>query len=191
MVAVFALPVVAGWFLYLNPDLLPTTRVNRGELIDPVRPWPEDLELARPDGAAFAREGLAGKWTLLLAARAPCDPACTARLTDFRQIRLAAGEGGLAVERLLVLAGKAQAGVPAETLAGAGIARVAAAGEQRLAAWLGPDGDIWNRVYIVDPLGNLMMRYAADAPAKDVLKDTERLLKASRNWIKGTGYGHR
>lgn len=191
MVAVFALPVVAGWFLYLNPDLLPTARVNRGELIDPARPWPDDLELVRPDGAAFAREGLAGKWTLLLAARAPCDAACTARLTDLRQIRLAAGEGGLAVERLLILAGKADSAVPAEALAGAGVARVAAAGEQRLVAWLGPGEDIWNRVHIVDPLGSLMMRYAADAPAKDVLKDMERLLKASRNWIKGAGYGHR
>jgi hypothetical protein len=191
MAVVFALPVVAGWFLYLNPDLLPTARVNRGELIDPARPWPDDLGLVRPDGAPFARDGLAGKWTLLLAARAPCDAGCVARLVDLRQIRLAAGEGGLAVERLLILAGSADAAVPAESLAGAGIARLAAVGEQRLVAWLGPRGDIWNRVYTVDPLGNLMMRYAADAPARDVLKDTERLLKASRNWIKGEGYGHR
>jgi hypothetical protein len=36
-----------------------------------------------------------------------------------------------------------------------------------------------------------MMRYAADAPPKDVLKDMERLLKASKNWIKGAQYGHR
>ena len=41
------------------------------------------------------------------------------------------------------------------------------------------------------PLGNLMLRYAPDAPAQDTLKDLERLLKASKNWIKGGTNGHR
>ncbi len=56
---------------------------------------------------------------------------------------------------------------------------------------LGEGSDSLDRTYILDPMGNLMMRYAADAPAKDTLKDMERLLKASKNWIKGASYGHR
>jgi hypothetical protein len=35
-----------------------------------------------------------------------------------------------------------------------------------------------------------MMRYGTDAPPDDVLKDLERLLKGSKNWIKGASYGH-
>jgi hypothetical protein len=192
MVAVFALPVVAGWILYLNPELLPARRVNRGELIEPVRAWPPTLPLVRADGTAFDIASLRGRWVLLTAARAPCDDRCVARLAELRQIRLALGEGGLAVERLLVLAGDARgAAPPADALGGAELARLGGEAVLPLETLLGSGEDIWDRVYIVDPLGNLMMRYAADAPAKDVLKDTERLLKASRNWIKGAGYGHR
>ena len=44
---------------------------------------------------------------------------------------------------------------------------------------------------LLDPMGNVMMRYAPNAPAKDTLKDMGRLIKASKNWIKGAGYGHK
>lgn len=192
MVAVFALPVVTGWVLYLNPELLPARRINHGELIEPVRAWPPTLPLARGDGTAFDIASLRGRWVLLTAARAPCDDRCVARLAELRQIRLALGEGGLAVERLLILARDVRDGAPAaDALAGAELAHGGVEALPELLALLGPGEDIWDRVYIVDPLGNLMMRYAANAPARDVLKDTERLLKASRNWVKGAGYGHR
>ena len=46
MLVLFALPVVAAWVYYFNPGLLPDARANRGELIQPVRPWPADLPLS-------------------------------------------------------------------------------------------------------------------------------------------------
>ena len=61
----------------------------------------------------------------------------------------------------------------------------------RLLNLLGEGARALDRVYILDPMGNLMMRYAHDAPAKDTLEDMERLLKASKNWIKGAQYGHK
>jgi hypothetical protein len=192
MFAIFALPVAAGWVLHLNPELLPAARGNRGELIEPPRPWPNDLALARLDGSRFDIGALAGRWTLVTVTHGPCESSCRAKAGELRQIRLAMGEGGLAVERLLVLAG--DAGPSTETigaLAGTEVIRADSAALRGLSAFFGPDEDIWDRVYVVDPLGNLMMRYAVLAPPKDVLKDMERLLKASRNWIKGAGYGHR
>jgi hypothetical protein len=65
-----------------------------------------------------------------------------------------------------------------------------AAGDVRLLDLLGTRAAGLDRLYILDPMGNLMMRYAPDAPAKDTLKDMERLLKASKNWIKGAQYDH-
>jgi len=65
------------------------------------------------------------------------------------------------------------------------------AGAVWLIGALGQGPEALGRVYILDPMGNLMMRYASDAPAKDVLKDMGRLIKASKNWIKGAGYGHK
>ncbi len=35
-------------------------------------------------------------------------------------------------------------------------------------------------VFVVDPLGNLMMRFAPGLPPADMLKDLEKLLKLSR-----------
>ena len=65
------------------------------------------------------------------------------------------------------------------------------AGGERLLGLLGGGNTALDRVYILDPMGNLMMRYAPDAPAKDTLNDMGRLIKASKNWIKGADYGHK
>lgn len=193
MVIIFALPVVAAWFYYFNPELLPETRANRGELIQPVRPWPADLRLTEPDGRVFDAATMADRWTLLTVSRSPCDDACRQKLVELRQIRLALGESSLVVDRMALLAGDAPKPALGAMDEFAGMREVVAADAAvpQLTALFGPQQAIWNRIYIVDPFGNLMMRYAADAPPKDVLKDMERLLKASKNWIKGAQYGHR
>ncbi len=188
MLFVFSLPVISAWVYYFNPELLPAKRANRGELIAPVRPWPAELALAGVDGRPLPEDFLQGHWTLLTVHRSPCDAACRGTLGELRQIRLALGESGQAVERMLLLVGSAGDTVDA---LGAKIARLEQGLTAALEAFLGPGEPVWNRVYIVDPMGNLMMRYAEDAAAKDVLKDMERLLKASKNWIKGAQYGHR
>jgi hypothetical protein len=190
MIVIFALPALAAWFFYFNPGLLPSTRVNRGELIEPARPWPADLRLANADGSPFDPSALRDRWTMLLVSQAPCGPACEQKLAELRQIRLALGESRYVVERMALLAGDPGAPLGAE-YAGTTLARADRAAESALQTLLGPEPPVWDRVYIVDPFGNLMMRYAADAPPKDVLKDMERLLKASKTWIKGAQYGHR
>jgi cytochrome oxidase Cu insertion factor (SCO1/SenC/PrrC family) len=189
MLFVFSLPVISAWVYYFNPELLPAKRANRGELINPVRPWPPELALDGTDGRPLPEGVLQGHWTLLVAARTPCDAACRALLAELRQVRLALGESGQAVERVLLLVGP-PGGDVVDAL-GARVARLDASRGADLEALLGPGQAIWNRVYVVDPMGNLMMRYAENAAAKDVLKDMERLLKASKNWIKGAQYGHR
>jgi len=193
MVLIFALPVAAAWFYYFNPEFLPEGRANRGELIQPVRPWPADLQLSESDGRAFDAATMADHWTLLTVGRSPCDPACREKLIELRQIRLALGESSLVVERMALLVGNAPQPALGATDELAGTREVVAppSAVPQLTAVFGPPQEIWNRIYIVDPFGNLMMRYAADAPPKDVLKDMERLLKASKNWIKGAQYGHR
>lgn len=194
MVAVFAAPVVAAWFLYFNPQYLPAGRTNLGELIEPVVPLPAGPGLVTPAGTELDREPLSGHWTLVYLADGPCDEDCLVRVTDLRQIRLALGEGGMSVERLVVLpetVPSGEAAALAERFPGLQIALAEPAYAERLIAALGEGGASLGRVHILDPMGNLMMRYAPDAPAKDILKDMGRLLKASKNWIKGAAYGHR
>jgi hypothetical protein len=190
MVVIFALPALAAWFFHFNPELLPATRVNRGVLIEPVRLWTASLGVTRSDGTLLDAATFGGRWTLVVPSRAPCSADCERRLVELRQIRLALGESRYVVERLAVLVGDVPTEL-GEPLTGTHVARATRDSATQLEAFFGPGPDIWDRIYVVDPFGNLMMRYAADAPAKDVLKDMERLLKASKTWIKGAQYGHR
>ncbi len=191
MVVVFAAPILAAWFFYFNPEYLPATRSNRGELITPVVTIDADSGLANPDGSPFDLSTLSGKWTLVSLNGAPCGDACRRRLADLRQIRLALGETRFSVERLQILTGIGDTAALARDFEGMYIALAQGSTEEILLNSLGEGAAALDRTYILDPMGNLMMRYAADAPAKDTLKDMERLLKASKNWIKGASYGHR
>ncbi|MCB2261444.1 MAG: hypothetical protein LGR52_00620 [Candidatus Thiosymbion ectosymbiont of Robbea hypermnestra] len=190
MVAVFAAPVIAAWFFYLNPQYLPAGRTNKGELIDPVVSLPSDLALSTWEGADFSPAVLAGKWTLVYLVGGECDEACRERLLAMRQIRLALGESQHSVERLVVVTDLTARGL-AEALGAEFAGMRVAVGGARLPELLGDGAAALDRLYILDPMGNLMMRYAADAPTRDTLEDMEHLLKASKNWIKGAQYGHK
>ena len=194
MVAVFAAPVIAAWFFYLNPEYLPSGRTNKGELIEPAVTLSPELGLFTPEGNELDRNRLKGKWTLVHVAGGECDDTCLEHLIAMRQIRLALGESQMSVERLLIMTVPSAIDVGAKLagdLDGMYVALTDAAGGAMLLDRLGEGAAALGRTYILDPMGNLMMRYAPDAPAKDVLKDMERLLKASRNWIKGAQYGHK
>lgn len=194
MIAIFAAPVIAAWFFYLNPEYRPSGFTNKGTLIDPVIALPADLGLFTPDGSDFPRDLLAGKWTLIYLTDGGCDDACRKRLIALRQIRLALGEGQRNVERLLVLTDPAATDSAQELsaeFAGMKVALTDAAGGARLLDLLGEGTAALGRIHIMDPRGNLMMRYAADASVRDTLEDMEHLLAASKNWTKGAQYGHK
>lgn len=196
MVAIFAAPVIAAWFFYLNPQFLPAGRTNKGELIDPVVHLSTSIALWTPAGDLLERSLLDGKWTLVYLAGGECGDACLDRLVAIRQIRLALGESALSVERLLVMTDPAAGDTATEMgarLDGMQVALTDEAGGRQLLETLAQEKPqtALDRVYILDPMGNLMMRYSQDAPAKDTLEDMERLLAASKNWIKGAQYGHR
>lgn len=193
MVAIFAAPMLAAWFYYLNPDLLPQSRSNKGEILQPVVPLPRDIALTGQSGGRFDPALLQGSWTLVYLARNTCDEACVQRLTELRQIRLALGEGMLSVDRLLLLAepsGGLDRDLMERAFEGMHVALMDTDSSNLLLTALNSGAEAYGRVYILDPMGNLMMRYAADAPPEDTLSDMERLIKASKNWIKGKSYGH-
>jgi len=193
MIAVFAAPMLATWFYFFFPQYLPETRSNRGEILYPPVPLPEGLALRTSEGGSFDPASLHGAWTLVYLVGGACDQSCVDRLTQLRQIRLGLGEGRKLVERMLLLGNPivpVDEDLMARAFEGMRVARTDEAGLGSLLAALGSGPEGLGRVYILDPQGRLMMRYGADAPPDDVLKDLERLLKGSKNWIKGASYGH-
>ena len=137
---------------------------NYGELLPP-----RALE-----GAPFDR--LRGKWLLVTFDPAACDAACEKKLFIVRQVRRAQGANAERMERLWLVSdgGKPRPELLA-AIEGSHVEPARSAGE--LQAF---PGDPRAYIYVVDPLGNLILRYPADPDPKRMIRDLERLLKLSR-----------
>ena len=183
VLAVCAAPVIASYFTYYV--VRPGARSNYGELIDPQRPIP-DLPLTTLDGQPVKASSLKGQWLLVTVSGGACDAACEKQLYLQRQLRETLGKEHDRVDKVWFIT-DAVAPRP-EVLAAvnphgaeATVLRVPA---DALAAWLSPAAGqpIGNHFYIVDPMGNWMMREPVDPDPKKVKRDLEKLLRASSSW---------
>lgn len=162
LIAIFALPVVAGSIAYVSGWGSGTTS-NYGTLLPP-RPL---------DDPALA--GLRGKWVLVQLDRGACDTTCEQKLYYMRQVRRAQGRQMGRVERLWIITDSTPPG-PAllKAIEGTHIVH-----DAKLAAAFPAERAPTDHIYLVDPLGNLMLRFPRDPNPSKMLKDLERLLKYS------------
>lgn len=179
---VCASPVIASYFTYYV--IRPEGRRNFGQLVEPQRPLP-DVAGARLDGSPLQLPALKGQWLLVSVSSGACDEACARHLYLQRQLR----EGlGKEKDRLdwVWLVSDALPVAPAlqPALQEATVIRVPAAA---LANWLEPQKGhaLSEHLYLVDPLGNWMLRFPPhlDAPsAPQAKRDLDRLMRASVSW---------
>jgi hypothetical protein len=179
VLAVCAAPLIASYFTYYV--IKPQSRTNYGTLIDPrAHPIPSTFVPAALDGKAAPMTNFKGKWVMLMVHPSECDEKCRKTLYDMRQLRLAQGKEMDRIERVWLVTDKA----PLETMLigeydGTQMLRVEPAA---VSAWLPADNGTTpaDHVYMIDPLGNLMMRFPKDADPNKVKRDLAKLLKASR-----------
>lgn len=195
LIALFALPPMAAWLFYFNPQWLPQGRTNHGELIEPPRPV-SDLILHTPDGNRFDWETLKDQWSLTLVSEGGCDAACIEILIELRQIRRATGANRQRIERLLILLPDSAGRLELPSLDGLeGTRLLIADGARREALLTHFPVDLSAQaipLFTIDPRGDLMMTHDTTAiPAKQILQDLEKLLKVSQSWVKGGQYGHK
>jgi cytochrome oxidase Cu insertion factor (SCO1/SenC/PrrC family) len=173
LVAICAAPMIASYIAYYF--WRPSAHVNYGELLPP-HPLP-DARAALIDGTPFSFPQLKGSWVLVMADSGRCDAYCETKLTYLRQLRLAQGKDTDRIERVWLVTDDA---VPDPALAAryGGTLMVRAAGTQWLQAL--PAGNQADHLYIIDPVGNLMMRYPREADPRRILKDVSRLLRHSK-----------
>jgi hypothetical protein len=158
--AVCVAPPVLAWLAY-EQGWGSGRAANYGELIEPRR-------LDGPLGA------LRGKWVLVTFDEASCAPTCERKLYIVRQARLALGKDADRIERLWLVTGGAQPSAPLlGAIEGAHLAASSAELERAFGA------EVTAHIYLVDPLGNLMMRFPAEADPARLIKDLERLMKYS------------
>lgn len=179
---VCAAPVIASYFMYYV--VRPEGRRNYGELISPQKPFP-DLTAQSLDGRAIKLKSLKDQWLLLSIAGGECNEACERRLYLQRQLIEGMGKEKDRVEWIWLI--QDEAAVPTKILPGLKEATILRMPLSDLSTWLAPaaGGKISDHLYLVDPMGNLMMRFPADldlANAGKAKKDLERLLRASSSW---------
>lgn len=177
ILAVCLTPVLASYFTYYV--IKPTARTNYGELLDPAQhPMPQ-LGAATLDGQPVALDAYKGKWLLVQAAGSKCDALCRDKLLVMRQERLMQGKEMDRIERVWLITDSE----PLDTVLireydGTRMLRVK---REVLEKWLpvATGGRIDDAIYVVDPLGNLMMRFPKNADHAKMKKDIAKLLTAS------------
>jgi hypothetical protein len=196
VLVLFAAPLAVAFWLYYGSNWRPSLRTNHGQLIEPVVVLPRQALPSALGASAPAPVALRGKWSLVVigAGESGCDADCRGALVYARQTWLSlaelrdrvqrvllAGAGccdeayllreheGLRVARAADAAAAATADAPADAPAGTAAAAL-------LRAFPQPHR---GGIFIVDPLGNLMMRYDVRQDPKGLRVDLKKLLELS------------
>ncbi|RPG01167.1 MAG: hypothetical protein CBC11_005425 [Proteobacteria bacterium TMED51] len=180
LMALFLSPVLAAWLW--TPD----TFRNRGELIDPPQPL-VNVPMISPDGSDVDLTNLFGRWTYVFFVEAGCDESCKQLADAVERVRLSQGKNEKRVRLMVItLSPDALSSVdeirlimPKTIVLG-----VNAADKEQLLPQFMSSGEASalqsGSIFLVDPMGNLMMSYPAKADPTDLRKDISRLLRASR-----------
>ena len=163
-------PVVASYVVYY---FFPRDqRVNYGTLLT-TAPAPP-IEGTRVDGTPFRLDELRGRWVLAASGPGDCNAACEHQLYATRQARTMQGKDQDRIVRAWFVVGDAS---PPESLLaqhpGLLVVRVAETALKPFPGGAGP-------IYLIDPLGNLVLRYPEDPDIRGIANDLGRLLRASR-----------
>jgi len=177
-----AAPVVASYLTFYV--IRPQSRASFGELIEPQRPLPE-LAARAMDGRLVQMPSLKGQWLLISVANGECNSACQQHLYLQRQLRESLGKEKDRLDWVWLVADDTPVPPALQpALAGATVLVVPRAA---LGRWLSPDAghELQEHLFVVDPMGNWMMRFPAGLDLQSAAKakrDLDRLLRASVSW---------
>jgi hypothetical protein len=172
LAALFAAPIVASLLTYYFVPL--GANGNYGELIAPSTVTRQGFE--RLGGGRFAFQELEGSWAMVASDSGACEAACEEKLTAIRQVRLALGRRASRVERVFVVD---DSRLPDAAFLARFEGTVVAITPRGTTLPPTAGGDR-NHIYLVDPHGNVMLRWPVPGDRKRMLKDLDRLLRASQ-----------
>jgi cytochrome oxidase Cu insertion factor (SCO1/SenC/PrrC family) len=161
--------------------------VANGALVEPPRPLPS-ASLRLLSGEPLAPADLNGRWTLLYIDATSCAEFCQEQLYNITQTRLALGKDVRRVQGMLLFAPGADVARISEAMTRLGGLEVTATAQPGIfekfieTFRMHADEQVpaEKRIYIIDPLGNLMMYYPPGGDPKRILRDLLRLLKVSQ-----------
>ncbi|HEU4852782.1 MAG TPA: cytochrome C oxidase subunit I [Telluria sp.] len=179
VLAVCAAPLIMSYVIYYGGFAESFGRTNYGAILDPRQHETPDLKASTLDGKPSGIDAFKGKWLMVRTGPGECDAACKKQMFAMRQLRLMQGKEMDRIERVWLVTDAA----PLDTMVlreydGVRILRV---DPQALEKWLPVEqgSQMRDHLYMIDPLGNLMMRFPKDPEPAKVKKDIGKLLKAS------------
>jgi cytochrome oxidase Cu insertion factor (SCO1/SenC/PrrC family) len=178
LAGLFVVPLLVSFWAYYATDWRPAGHSNHGELISPARPLPH-VDLPRVEGEAAGGSLFKRKWTLVYLGGGNCDDACRRALYFMRQTRLGLNNEMTRVERVFLVTGSCcDRQFLGTEHAGLDVFDASGPAASNLLAQF-PSTDRENSLFVVDPLGNLMMRYDDRLNPKGLLQDLQKLLRLS------------
>lgn len=177
VLAICAAPMLLSYLMYYV--IKPTGRTNYGVILDP-RDYPMPaLQATQLDSTPASLEDFRGKWIMLQVGPSECTEACREQLHKMRQLRLMQGKEMERIERVWLMTDTA----PIDTMLIREYEDVhmLRANAEVLKAWLPTESDTIEaeHIYMIDPLGNLMMRFPKNSDPGKMKKDISKLLRAS------------
>ncbi len=182
VVLAFIAPVALAYLIFFFVDV--KSFVNHGEILNPIVHI-ASFELKNKQDEIIAEKELTYKWRLISFLGKDCDQQCEKRLFDTRQIHTSLAKDQHRLSRMFVHlepAGDALSKLITETHPGV----IQVNGNANIiikALGVNIRGDVSirnNETYIMDPMGNVMMRFTQEQPEKEFLYDLKKLLKASQ-----------
>lgn len=183
LVAVFVTPILLGTLLFFNLERLGFEKgsVNYGTLVQPAFPA-QVHDLMLDNKTALRETTLAKKWTMLYIEPEECDKACLARLLLIKRVRILMNEQMRRVRTVLVSSEEVSALISKKENPDLVLTQL-----DMSPANIGVSSFIKQYpeldktpIYLLDPMGNLMMYYPqVDPDAKKMIKDLQKLLKYS------------
>jgi cytochrome oxidase Cu insertion factor (SCO1/SenC/PrrC family) len=183
VLAIILGPMLAAYIIYKSGFGIPTGTINKGDLLPQAQSIAE-LSVATLEGEPLDLISGKKQWRLLIPAPIYCTKTCLNNLYTTRQIHIRLGEKARRVERVLLLQNPQQI-KPMQQLLGQDHPRLkwALVDKAELKSLLQSEAelnrDIFQRYYLMDQQGFIMMSYSDEHTGNDLLKDTKRMLKYS------------
>ena len=182
LLAITIIPIVAAYISYYFAP--PTSQTNYGTLL-PQRPVP-DLPLTNLDGSRFHLRQLAGSWILVMVDGGQCDRPCADKLLMMRQQRTMTGKDRHRIERVWLITD--QEPLPIMLMREYEGTHFVRAPLQPVRDFFGlPEAagtQLQDHIWLIDPRGNLMLRWPRNPEINGVKRDIAKLLKISAGWIR-------
>lgn len=183
VIGVIAAPMIAAYVIYKSGMGIPTATVNKGDLL-PQAESISSLLITNSSGEKINLISGKKKWRLIIPASNSCDDICVSNLYTSRQVHVRLGEKARRVERVLLMQSVDQSQSVEDYLLDDHPRLVravtnSAALESLLSSEVSAGRDIYQRYYLMDQEGYIMMSYGSEHSGGELLKDIKRMLKYS------------